>query len=169
MEKIRQVIVVEGQNDINKVQSCVPCDCIKTNGTHLSASLLKHLKELNKTRGIIIMTDDDSPGRMIRSQIFEAVGPCGHVFIDRKVSQTSKKIGIEHASCAVIKEALSKVIMMDEANDTFPYTEYLDLNLVIDHQKRNKLIKKLGLPPMNSKRFFKVQNMMQLTPQDVVL
>lgn len=167
MKKIKQVIVVEGQNDINKVQTCVHCDCIKTNGTHLSNQILNQLKEINKTRGIIVFTDDDYPGRLIRSRIQEALGTVEHAYIDKKVSSTSKKTGVEHASCEDILNSLSNVMVLDDSIDSFPYTKYIELGLVTNHQKRNQLIKQLGLPPMNSKRFFKVLNQMNISPQEL--
>lgn len=34
--KIKEIIVVEGKNDTNVLQSCIDCDTIETNGTHLS-------------------------------------------------------------------------------------------------------------------------------------
>lgn len=167
MLEIKEVIIVEGQNDINKVQSCVQCDCLKTNGTHLNPGFLKDLIKINQTRGIIVMTDDDYPGRWIRSQIQEVLGNCKHAYIDKSVSSTPKKVGIEHASCQEIKRALSEVCSYDIKNESLSFSDYIELDLVSNYVKRNKMIKKLGLPPMNSKRFFKVLNMMNITKEDL--
>lgn len=169
MEKIKQVIVVEGQNDINKLVSCVNCNCLKTNGTHISTKLIKQLKVLNKTRGVIIFTDDDYPGRYIRTILQNELGHVGHAYIDKKVSRTTKKVGVEHASCDEIRKSLSKVVIMETSNESFPFSDYVDMDLVLNHKKRNKLIEKLGLPIMNSKRFYKVLNMMSITPQELFL
>lgn len=168
MKKIKQVIVVEGQNDINKVRSCIDCDCVKTNGTHISKQLINQLKELNETRGIIVFTDDDYPGRMIRSIIQNELGEVGHAYIDKKVSSTPKKTGVEHASKEEILKSLNKVIQMETKKESFPFSVYLEMDLVLNHDKRNDLIKQLGLPVMNSKRFFKSLNMMGITPQELM-
>lgn len=168
MLKISEIIVVEGQNDINKVSSCIHCDCVKTNGTHLSQSFLEQLKTMNKTRGVIVMTDDDYPGRWIRSQIQEALGECKHAYIDKSVSRTSRKVGIEHASCQSIVEALNKVSHYSNESQSISKSEYVESGLVTNYQQRNQLIKKLGLPPMNSKRFFKVLNMMNISLKELL-
>lgn len=41
MKKIKEIIVVEGKDDISKVKSAFDCDVIATNGTHFSKNLLK--------------------------------------------------------------------------------------------------------------------------------
>ncbi len=42
MKKIKEIIVVEGKDDISKVKSAFDCDVIATNGTHFSKNLLKN-------------------------------------------------------------------------------------------------------------------------------
>ena len=59
MKKIKEIIVVEGKDDISKVKSAFDCDVIATNGTHFSKNLLKKLKEANEKCGIIVFTDPD--------------------------------------------------------------------------------------------------------------
>lgn len=167
MEKIFEVIVVEGQNDINKVKSCLDCDCLKTNGTHLSKTFLDSLKELNQTRGIIVLTDDDYPGRWIRTQIQETLGTVKHAYIDKKVSSTPKKVGVEHAHCQEIIKAINQVRTMKSFQQSMTYSEYLELDLVLNSQKRNELIKKMGLPRMNGRRFFNVLNMMGISAKEL--
>lgn len=170
MEKIREVIVVEGQNDINKIQSCLDVDVIQTHGTHLSKTFLNHLKVLQKERGLIIMTDDDYPGRWIRTQISEVVGPTKHAFIDKKDSKTAKKVGIEHASCESIKIALSNVITFMESQESISRSFFIDCNLQGHSDsatKRKELLKKLGLPMMNAKRLYKTLNMMNISEEEL--
>lgn len=169
MKKIQEIVVVEGQNDINKVKSCVQADVLKTNGTHLSQHFIEQLKRLNQQRGVIVMTDDDYPGRWIRSQIQEALGTCKHAYIDKKVSRTEKKVGIEHAQCQDILKALESVSTYCNQTESLSFQEYLEADLLFNIEKRKQLIQKLGLPPMNNKRFFKVLNLMGLSRKDLEL
>lgn len=166
MIKIKEVIVVEGQNDIHKIQSCVDADVIKTNGTHLSKKTLDQLRQLNQTRGIIVMTDDDYPGRWIRTQIQDALGDCKHAFVDKSVSRTSRKVGVEHASCEVIVAALEKVVSFEQAVVTIAMDVYQSYGLQGQSDsanKRNFILKQLGLPTMNGKRLYKTLNMMRIS------
>lgn len=167
MKKIKEVIVVEGKNDISKVQSCIDCDCLKTNGTHFNQAFLNQLIEINDQRGIIVFTDDDSPGRFIREAIQKTLGRCKHAYLDKKVSRTDKKVGIEHAQCEDIINALSNVMSMDKTNESITYSEYINSQFYLNSQLRNKVIKQMGLPPMNNKRFFKTLNMLNKTMKEI--
>ncbi len=170
MKKIREVIVVEGQNDINKIQSCLEADVIKTNGTHLSKKFLNHLKVLQESRGLIIMSDDDYPGRWIRTQIQEAVGPTKHAFVDKKDSSTTKKVGIEHASCESIIKALENVVTFQSYQESVSRDFFMSLGLQGQSdstQRRAKLLEKLQLPVMNAKRLFKTLNMMRISEKEL--
>lgn len=167
--KIREVIVVEGQNDINKIQSCIEADCLKTNGTHLSKKFLQQLVEINTIRGVIVMTDDDYPGRWIRTQIQEQLKTCKHAYVDKKVSSTTKKVGIEHASCETIKKALVDLVQYESENESISYTEYIACGFISGQssQLRQKVLQELGLPTMNNKRLFKTLNMMKITKEEL--
>lgn len=75
MEKrrIREVIVVEGKHDTEKLRKYFDCDTIETNGTHLGKSVIEQIAAAQKSRGVIILTDPDSPGNRIRCAINQAV------------------------------------------------------------------------------------------------
>lgn len=71
--KIKEIIVVEGKNDTNKLKQYFDCDTIETNGTHLSKSKIEMLRQLNEKRGLIVFTDPDAPGTSIRNRITQAI------------------------------------------------------------------------------------------------
>lgn len=167
--KIKEVIIVEGQNDINKIQSCIEVDCLKTNGTHLSKKFLQQLIEINNIRGVIVMTDDDYPGRWIRTQIQEQLKTCKHAYVDKKVSSTTKKVGIEHATCETIKKALVDLVQYESESESISYAEYIACGFISGQssQLRQKVLQELGLPTMNNKRLFKTLNMMKITKDEL--
>ena len=71
MHKIKEVVIVEGRYDKNCILQCVDCTVIETSGFGLfnnkeKAALIRRLAE---TRGIIVMTDSDSAGFLIRNHI----------------------------------------------------------------------------------------------------
>ena len=66
---VKPVIVVEGTSDVNKLSLLVDADYVVTNGSEVSRETLRYIKELSKTRQIIILTDPDYPGERIRNII----------------------------------------------------------------------------------------------------
>lgn len=161
--KISEVIVVEGIHDIEKVHQCVEAYCIATNGMHITKETLLHIKQMNDEKGVIVLCDDDTPGRKIRSQIQAFCGCVKHGFIDKKESRTNKKVGIEHASCQSILKALENIVTLDNAKNSITWIEYLSLELGQNQRRRAKFCKELSLPMMNHKRLFKTLNQLGLT------
>jgi Small primase-like proteins (Toprim domain) len=66
---IKEVIVVEGKDDIAKVKSAIECECIATNGFAYGKKFINILKTIDRERGIIIFTDPDYQGEKIRREL----------------------------------------------------------------------------------------------------
>lgn len=169
--KIREVIVVEGKHDSDVIKSCVECETIETQGTHLGKKTLALIAQIQKQRGIIIFTDPDSPGEKIRHTINNAVPGCKNAFIDKKKAHTSKKVGVEHAQKQHILEALDHLMSYDEHIPmSISYQECiaLGLNGQADSAKRRELIgNALFIGKANAKTLWKRLNMLGLRKCDV--
>lgn len=168
--KIQETIVVEGKHDADKIKSCVAAEIVLTQGTHLSQKTLNLLKALNKRQGIIVFTDPDGPGEMIRTKIIEAVGTCKHASLSLKQSKAKSKVGIEHASCEDIIEALKKVATFDVNEVSISQQDFFDLGLSgqNDSQKRRDFISAtLNIPRTNAKRCYKYLNMLGKTKDEI--
>ena len=70
--------------------------------------------EAKKTRGVIVFTDPDSPGNRIRHAVNQSVEGCKNAFVMKKDARTDKKVGVEHATYEILKEALENVVSFDE-------------------------------------------------------
>ena len=70
-ELIKEVIIVEGRDDIDAVQKAVNADIIATHGYGISAATLERIRHAYQTRGIIILTDPDHAGSRIRKRLTE--------------------------------------------------------------------------------------------------
>lgn len=169
--KIKEVIVVEGKNDTNKLKSILDCDTVETCGTHLSKSVLNQLKAFQKTRGIIVFTDPDAPGEMIRTKINEEIPNAKNAFIMKENARTSKKVGIEHASQEDIIASLTHLMTYDhESEKTMSWEMFNELGL---NGKENsaKLREQVGnvlyLGKCNAKTLYKRINMLKLTKEQV--
>lgn len=165
--KIKEVIVVEGKNDTNVLQSYLECDTIETHGTSMGEEVFHQVELAKKTRGVIIFTDPDHPGEKIRNAINQRVPGCKNAFIDVHKAKTPKKVGVEHANKQDILEALQHLMTYDEHHqDTLSFEEYIDLGFQgrIDSAKKREVIARalfLGKP--NAKTLFKRLNMLQMT------
>lgn len=167
MKKIKEVIVVEGLHDQQRLQACFDCECIVTHGLGINSQTLSLIKAVNQTRGIIVLTDDDTPGRKIRSQIQAACGQVAHAYVDKKDSKTAKKVGIEHASCETLAMALSQAKLYDDHQQSLSFEQYLACGLMNQPKQRAKLLQYYQLPPMNNKRLFKTLNQLGVNQEKV--
>ena len=120
MERIKEVIVVEGRYDKNTLSQVVDAVIIETGGFGIFNDSQKRnlLKKLAERRGLIIMTDSDAAGFMIRNHLKGCIAPelIKHAYIpdiygkERRKSAPSRegKLGVEGMSPQVILEALSR-------------------------------------------------------------
>ena len=120
MERIKEVIVVEGRYDKNTLSQVVDAVIIETGGFGIFNDSQKRnlLKKLAESRGLIIMTDSDAAGFMIRNHLKGCIAPelIKHAYIpdiygkERRKSAPSRegKLGVEGMSPQVIMEALSR-------------------------------------------------------------
>ena len=63
---IKEVIVVEGRDDVQAVKRAVDAETIITNGFALSKNTIRLIKEANERCGVVIFTDPDYVGEQLR-------------------------------------------------------------------------------------------------------
>lgn len=118
MDRIKEVIVVEGKNDTKRIQKTFDVDCFETGGSAISKSLIDQLKELQKKRGLIIFTDPDFPGEKIRKTIINNIPGIKHAFLKRDSAAPAKtkkhSLGVEHASDADLYDAIHNLHVQKE-------------------------------------------------------
>ncbi|HWQ60680.1 MAG TPA: ribonuclease M5 [Negativicutes bacterium] len=105
---IREVIVVEGKQDVAAVKRAVDADCLTTEGFSLSSRSLAQIEAAYIRRGIIILTDPDSAGERIRKVLAERFPAAKHAFVPREAATADGDVGIEQASAVAIRAALTK-------------------------------------------------------------
>ena len=68
-------------------------DTIETNGSAIDKETLMNIKHAEETRGVIVFTDPDYPGRRIRAIIEEQVPTVKHAFLEKtKQLQKMEKV-----------------------------------------------------------------------------
>ena len=64
---IKEVIVVEGRDDIDAVKKAVDAELIAVGGFGINKRVIDRIKEAQKRKGVIVLTDPDFAGEKIRS------------------------------------------------------------------------------------------------------
>ncbi len=120
MHRVYEVIVVEGKYDKNTLSQVVDAVIIETNGFGVFNNREKQqlLSTLAEKRGLIVMTDPDGAGLVIRNFVKSCVDPklLKHAYIpevfgrERRKSKESRegKLGVEGMSADVIMQALRR-------------------------------------------------------------
>lgn len=165
----REVIVVEGKHDIQKLKSVYPdIDCVETGGSDVSETTLVMLEKLAKTRGLILLMDADYPGRQITNIILSRVKNCKMAFISasRSRSKNQRKVGVEHASKEAIRHSLDHLFTPgEEAKNEISRDDLRQRKLVDSdgaQERRMRLAEMLGLPVSNGKTLLRLLNMFQV-------
>ena len=120
MLKVKEVIVVEGRYDKNTVSQAVDGIVIETSGYGIfsDAEKIDLLRKLADKRGLIILTDSDSAGFLIRGHLKGQLG-CSNIkqaYIPdvlgrekrKRASSKEGKLGVEGMSRDVILGALRR-------------------------------------------------------------
>ena len=120
MHSVREVIVVEGRYDKNTLSQLVDAVIIETSGFGIfnDAQKQKLLRRLAAERGLVVLTDSDGAGFVIRNFIKGCVDPAlvKHAYIpdvagkERRKSAPSKegKLGVEGMRPEVLLDALRR-------------------------------------------------------------
>ena len=159
MERIKELIVVEGKHDKQKLEKLFDCDVVCTNGLSLDPSTMELVKRASDNRGVIVLTDADNPGNVIRNAISEIAPGCKHAFIPKKDSIGKRNVGVEFAQDDSIREALKNLVTFDDNKDSLLWAEYLQSGLMGNSQLREKVCIALHLGLSNNKTLFKRLNM----------
>ena len=163
--KIKEVIVVEGKTDKQFLQSFLDADILTCNGSAIDGFDIDLLKELAKTRGVIILTDPDYPGLKIRNYLEENVKGVKHAFVRKEVSIKHHKVGVAESTKEEVMLALENAISFDEnISGTLTMTDLLNLHLIGQDSKNNKekIENHFHIGHCNSKTLLKRLNMLNV-------
>ena len=120
MVKIREAIVVEGRYDKNTLSQIVDAPILETSGFGIfkDKQQMALLRRIAQTRGLIVFTDSDGAGFVIRNHIKSAIPAkyLKHAYTpdilgkERRKAAPGKegKLGVEGMSREIILEALRK-------------------------------------------------------------
>ena len=166
MVKIKEAILVEGRYDKNTLSQIVDAPILETSGFGIfkDKQQMALLRRIAETRGLIVFTDSDGAGFVIRNHIKSAIPGkyLKHAYIpdiygkERRKAAPGKegKLGVEGMARDVIVDSLRRCGATIEGQDLPPVAgitkqDLVDLGLSggkDSAQKRLALLKKLELP-----------------------
>ena len=164
MINIKEAIIVEGKYDKMRLERVCSSPIFTTEGFRIFKDKEKRefLRNLAKKRGLLILTDSDRAGFMIRNHIkgFVNEGDVRQAYIpeifgkERRKSLPSKegKLGVEGIDTAILYDLLLNFsTKIDENSKKKKYTksDLYELGLSggeNSKEKREELAKRLGLP-----------------------
>lgn len=162
--KLTEAVIVEGKYDKIKLSNILDAFIIETNGFAIfkDKSKLSFIKKLAKERGIIILTDSDHAGFMIRNYISSGVPKeqIKNVYIpdvfgkEKRKDTPSKegKLGVEGMTKKVILASLEKAGVSSNSSvcdNPITTVDFYDLGLTggaNSKAKRKAVCKALDLP-----------------------
>ena len=166
MIKIREAIVVEGRYDRNTLSQIVDAPILETSGFGIfkDKKQMALLRQIAEKRGLIVFTDPDGAGFVIRNHIKSAIPGefLKHAYVpdimgkERRKATPGKegKLGVEGMKPDVILDALRRSGATVEGEAATPAPgitkqDMMELGLSGGKdasEKRLKLLKKLNLP-----------------------
>lgn len=154
---IKEVIVVEGRDDITAVKRAVDAEVIAVGGFGINKKVIDRIKEAQKRQGVIVLTDPDFAGEKIRKIISKRVPEIKHAYISQKDGLKDGDIGVENASPKTIIKALNaaKCETKDKREEfhTKDMVVYKLTGTESSKDRRDKLGDILGIGYCNSSQF----------------
>ena len=166
MVKIKEAIVVEGRYDKNTLSQIVDATILETSGFGIfkNKEQMALLRKVAEVRGLIVFTDADGAGFVIRNHIKSAIPGqyLKHAYTpdilgkERRKAAPGKegKLGVEGMKRDVILDALRRAgatfegEAAAEPNSEITKADLMDLGLYGpgSNERRGRLIRKLGFP-----------------------
>lgn len=166
MVKIKEAILVEGRYDKNTLSQIVDAPILETNGFGIfkDKKQMQLLRQVAQKRGLIVFTDADGAGFVIRNHVKSAIPGrfLKHAYTpdifgkERRKDKAGRegKLGVEGMRPEIILEALRKAGATIEGEDApisnaITKQDLMDLGLsggADSSAKRLALLKKLNLP-----------------------
>ena len=169
MITLKQAIVVEGKYDKIKISSFVKAIIITTDGFRIFKNRTKRefIRKLAETNGLVILTDSDCAGQIIRNHIksFVRRGKIYNVYVPQILGKESRKptpskegiLGVEGLEKKIIMQALEKAGVFQNEIKSAKITsmDLMEAGLLgreSSKLKRQKFLAQLKLPSFLSSK-----------------
>ncbi len=182
--KIKEAIIVEGRDDEARVKQSIDAMIIVTHGFGIKEETWKLIDKAYREKGVIIFTDPDHAGEMIRRKIEKRCPKALHANLSREKARKNKDIGVENASSEDILTAIlsakskkndtqGKSLLANKSKSESPLSPEDIYALGIcggegAKIRRERLCDKLGIGYTNAKGFIKRANDFGISKKDIM-
>jgi ribonuclease M5 len=163
---IKEAVVVEGKYDKIRLSSLIDGLILETNGFGIfkDKERLEMIRQVARKQGIVVLTDSDGAGFLIRSKLSSVIPPdcIKHAYIpdilgkERRKKSPSKegKLGVEGMETEILQRALEQAGIQVEDRPFSPAEKITKADLFSlglsggadSSRKRQRLLQHLGLP-----------------------
>ncbi|WP_082020250.1 ribonuclease M5 [Borrelia crocidurae] len=171
MKHIKEIIVVEGKDDAKKIKALFKCTIIETGGLYLQRATINVLKKAIETNGIIIFTDSDKAGSIIRKQILKRTG---YLNDNNKIKHAYLKTQnqeVEISSKSELKEILQKISTFynEKQKENLSLSDLIELGITgpQSKKKREQIQKYFNLGNGNNKKLLERLNYFKIKREDI--
>lgn len=170
--RIREAVVVEGRDDAAVVSRAVNTLIIITHGFGISQKTWELLDKAYAEKGLIILTDPDYSGEVIRKRLTEKYPDAKQAYLARKLAISGDDIGIENARSEDVAEALRKTRWTSEERKDSGVTRELLNELGLIGKEGSKALREavaneLSIGDGNGKAFLKKLNDFGITLEEL--
>lgn len=169
---IKEVIVVEGKDDVTAVKRAVDAEVISVSGFGINKKAINKIKEAQKRQGVIVLTDPDFAGEKIRRIISKRVPGVKHAYITRDEGTKGDDIGVENAAPESIIRALNSAkCEIKEPRHEFDIQDMYYFKLTGDptsKKRRDMLGKILGIGYCNTNQLITRLNNYGITKEEFI-
>lgn len=182
--KIKEAIIVEGRDDEARVKQSIDAMIIVTHGFGIKEETWKLIEKAYREKGVIIFTDPDHAGEMIRRKIEKRCPKALHANLSREKARKNKDIGVENASSEDILTAILSAkskksetqgenLLANKSQSESPLSPEDIYALGIcggegAKIRRERLCDKLGIGYTNAKGFIKRANDFGISKKDIM-
>ncbi len=165
-----QIIVVEGKSDTRRLfETLGNVVTFETSGLGLDDIKINKLKKLNEEHDLIVFTDPDGPGEIIRKRLIKEIDGLYHAYLpnDKALSKKLGKIGIEHASKEDIEMALANLYVRGDNKYNYTIEDLVEMGIYSNKVLRTKFCNELNIAYGNNKKVVKQLNYFDISPEKI--
>lgn len=165
------LIVVEGKTDLAFLKSFLDVEIVITNGFDIFQEDFNYILRVSKTKKVIILSDSDDSGYLIRKRLNEKIPNAYNALVDISKCDKNNKHGV--AECE--KEEILRVLKPFIVLKTIKSQQY-DLKLLSDFGLtgdssskllREKICRKLSLGKCNTKTLINRLNFLEIDIEEL--
>lgn len=173
---INDIIIVEGKDDITALKKVVEAKIIALNGlSALNKKKLDYLTSLSEKNKLLIFTDPDHAGKLIRQKISQHMDNIEHIYINRDEAYNNGNIGVENANPTVLYDLLLPFSLnnnIKEKNNIHKYSmdDMIEYQLTVEKNakaRRILLCELLNISYSNSKQLFHTINTLNISKDEM--